>query len=491
MFKPKYFMLVALVSYSSFAAVSLQDKKLRVEQLMKLQSSIPAVSFAAYGRELEYEARGLSVQARTKNETNLLAEKVRSQVLEAYRVALSEYESPEVAREEVRQRISKDLELAAPELREELLNLANRTLDQADHGGASTEVDLKNVEAAVEEVVVSRKEFLNSESDLLENPLPSREKDAERKNYNNKAELMESLTSKRTHTRYLNSASQDLKTTVNSKFEGRISLQVQVEFLGVTLEAGPTITFRRTIATNATISSEGYLPVVLPGGKIDRFTRDEQNKVLMKKGKPVDRYVIFGCDTELRFESEYKGNGGFKVLGIGGGMTVTKTYANQVNLRSRKIGVPESVEGKVVDLNYLSELCHESFLAAKVQGTMTIRQALHIMMKNIVSGLVFTNPKTKCMSDGQCANWFEKDVLAMEKQNNTYRCVEHVTDKNRFCQLRGKAAQSCIVIENNRITSSGRNEFLCDWGLKCVKVKDVIHGAFNQIVAPAKGVCQK
>ena len=490
MINQKYLILAVLVSYSSFGAVSLQEKKHRVEELMKLQSSSPALSFEAYNREIEYEARGLSLEARTKNETNLLAEKVRSQVLEAYRVALLEFESPEVAREEVRQRIRKDLELASPEMREDLLTLANRTLDQADLGGENSEVELKSVEAVVEEGVVSRRDFLNAEGDL-QSRVPRPVNDSNRKDYKNKADLMESLTSSRRHTRVATSATQSVKSSHNSKFEGRISLQVQVEFLGVTLEAGPTITFRRTMVTNATVVSEGLRTVILPGGKIDRYMRDPQNKVILKNGKPVDRYIAFNCDTELKFEAEYKGNGGFKYMGIGGGVTYTKTYASAVSLQSRKVAIPESVQNRVVDLNYLSELCHESFLSTKIEGALTVRQTLNLMMKNVVSGLVFTNPQTKCITDSYCADWFEKDVLAVEKQNNTYRCVEHKTDKNRFCQLRGKEGQSCLVFEAHKLTSSGKNEFNCDWGLKCSKTKNATYGAFNYVVSPAKGICQK
>ena len=142
----RWIILAALISTSSFAGVSFQQKEMRVQALMKLKFHAPSLAFEAYQRELEYETHELSVDSRAKNETNLLADKIRQQVYLAYKAALAQNKSPIVAREEVKSNIEKDLDLAAPGLKNELINLALQTLDSIDAGGSSEEVDLTNVE---------------------------------------------------------------------------------------------------------------------------------------------------------------------------------------------------------------------------------------------------------------------------------------------------------------------------------------------------------
>ena len=197
MFSSRWVLLAALISSSSYARVSFEQKQVRVASLMKLQAHAPALAFEAYQRELQYEEQNLSVEARAKNETNILADKIRQQIHSAYKAALNDHKSPEIAREEIKANIEKDLSLAGPALKEELQVLAIQTLDSIDAGGTSEEVDLSNVELVMKKEVISRKEFLNTDEANLGadpiNPTANSSKDSERKEYNTKAELMESL----------------------------------------------------------------------------------------------------------------------------------------------------------------------------------------------------------------------------------------------------------------------------------------------------------
>lgn len=476
MFNSRWVFLAVLTSFSSFGAVSFEEKQLRVDALMQLQKNAPSVTFEAYQRELGYEKRGLSIEARSKNETNLLAEKMRAQIYSAFQAAMKEHNSAEVAREEVRLAIETDLEQASPELREELLNFAHVTLDEVEQGGISEEIDLSNVEVVLRKEVVNRKEFLNAEDSLLGGdpitPKANTSKDSERKDYGSKQELIESLVSDRESSRWVSTAGQTVKTAQVTRAETKISMQVKMEFLGAEIEAGPSISFKREIATDAILTTEGLNPVIMRDGSFDRFKRDRDNKVLYKNGKAVTRYVSMTCDVDLKFESEYTGSGGFKYMGMGADVSVSKVFQNVVNLQSRRIALPETVAGKTMTVKSVSDLCHGEFLKAKATNSLTVRQSLDILMRNVVSGLVFSNPKTKCAQNSDCANWFNKEVIALKKNKNTFRCVEDTRDKFRFCQLRGKVGQNCSVIEGGKRTSSGQNEYPCDWGLKCVKKSD-------------------
>lgn len=494
MFNSRWVFLAVLTSFSTFGAVSFEEKQLRVESLMNLQKDAPAVTFEAYRRELGYEQRGLSIEARSKNETNLLAEKMRAQVYSAFQAAMKEHKSADIAREEVRQAIESDLEQASPELREELLNFANATLDDVEHGGVSKEIDLSNVEVVLRKEVVNRKTFLNAEDPALGadpiSPKANTSKDSDRKDFSSRQELMESLVSDRESSRWVSTAGQTVKTAQITKAETKISMQVKMEFLGAELEAGPSITFKREIATDAVLSTEGLNPVIMRDGTFDRFKRDRDNKVLYKNGKAVTRYVSMTCDVDLKFESEYAGAGGFKYMGMGVDASISRTFQNVVNLQSRRIALPETVAGKTMTVKFVSDLCHGEFLKAKATNNLTIRQSLDVMMRNVVSGLVFSNPKTKCAQNSDCQDWYNKEVISLKKKKNIARCVEDTRDKFRFCQLRGQVGQNCSVIEGGKRTSSGQNEYPCDWGLKCVKTSNatsILGMDWNYSV----GKCQK
>lgn len=499
MFNSRWLILAALVSTSSFAGVSFKQKQLRVQSLMKLQLHAPAIVFEDYQRELEYEKLGLTVEHRAKNETNLLADKIRLQVRVAYEAALKENKSPELAREEIKAAIEKDLALANSDMREELLSLALETLNNIEIAPTSEEVDLSTVEVVMMRKVETRQEFLNTDdhdksvaqigADPV-NPKANTSKDSEKKDYASKAELMESLVSDRESSRWVSTANQTVRTAEIVKNEGKISLQIKVEFLGASLEAGPVITFKRQYSTNAVIMAEGLSPVIMRDGNFDLSKRDRSNQVILKNGKIQKRYVAFYCDVDLQFSTEYAGAGGFKYMGLGADVTISKSFENSVNMQSRRIALPESVANKTITVKYISELCHGDFKQARYSNNMTVSQSLDIMMRNVVSGLVFSHPQTKCIQDSQCKDWFYGEVIAAHRSKNTYRCVEDSGDKHRFCQVRGLAGQNCNVYENGKRTSSGEWEYDCNFGLKCVKTESASY-LFNYTWSYSKGKCQK
>jgi hypothetical protein len=497
MFNSRWLILAALISSSSFAGVSFKQKQMRVQSLMKMHLHAPSLVFEDYQRELQYEKQGLTVEHRAKNESNLLAEKIRQQVKIAYDAALKENKSPEVARTEIKIAIEKDLALANSEMREELLSLAIDILNNIENAPVNEEVDLSTVEVVMMKKVVARQSFLNSEAldgdpqgaDPI-NPKTNTSKDSERKDYATRAELMESLVSDRESSRWISTANQTVKTAEIVKSETKLSMQVKVEFLGATLEAGPVITFKRDYSTNAVIMAEGLSPVIKKDGNFDLSKRDSSGKVVLKNGKTQKRYVAFFCDVDLKFSTEATGAGGFKYMGMGADVSISKTFENTVNMQSRRIALPESVANKSMTVKYISELCHGEFKQARFANNMTVAQSLDIMMRNVVAGLVFSHPQTKCIQDSQCKDWFNTEVIAAHRNKNTARCVEDSGDKHRFCQVRGLSGQSCIVREGGKQTSSGEWEYECNFGLKCVKYESASY-IFDYTWSYSKGRCQK
>jgi hypothetical protein len=492
MFNSRLIFLSALVTCSSFASTNIEQKLQRVESLMKLHSVAPAMAFEAYHRELEYEKSGLSIDARAKKEANLLADKIRSQVHMAYQAALDKHESPQEARDEVRNAIEKDLDLADVNMKDDLLKLANDTLDEIESGGFSQEVHLENLEQVLKEEVLKRELFLNEDliiSDAkISNPEPI--DDAEKKEFNSKAELIDSLVSERASTRWVSTSNQTLKTAQITSLESKVSVQLKVSFLGATVEAGPIINFKKVFTTNAMVMSEGMSTVILRDGNFDYWKRDQNGKVVVKNGKDQKRYISFSCDANLNFETDYQGSGGFSFMGLGAGGSVSKKYSNSVNIASRRITLPEFVAGKSVTVKYISEVCHNDFLKARFNNSLTVMGSLEVMMKNVISGLTFSHPKTKCAADEHCYNWFNKEVISLVKINNFPRCREGSSiEKFRTCQLSGLEGQNCPVYENGKRTSDGQWEYNCDAGLKCVKYENQTF-FLGSVWSYAKGKCQ-
>lgn len=478
MLKSRYLPLLAVLSFSALADVSFDEKKNRVEYLEELAQAAPAMNIDAFRRELQYEKENLPLETRAEKETNNLSQQIQRQVFLSYEAALTT-KSSEEAYEDVKRSIDKDLALISVELQEELRELSYTALENAQKGITNTVVDLSGVESIMLRDVMYRSAFLNEEAEDLplysmtqsESPSVNKNKDAERKNYNKKSEIIASLVSDRESARWVSTANQTIKSDVVTKAESSIRMQLKASFLGVEVEAGPVIAFSREFDTSVTINAEGLNPILLPDGNFDFMKRDQFGRVSNAGGKQQKRFVNFTCNADLKFESEYVGSGGFSVAGVGGGVAVVRKYSNAVTLSSRRLVIPESIENKTVTIRYLSQLCHSDFLKAKVTNNMTVADSLNMMMRNTIAGLRFSHPKTKCMTDNHCTKWFNAQAPAL-RVNNVARCVEDSRDKFRTCEIRGRKEQSCSVFDSKgQRVSEGKNEYTCDAGLRCVQIQ--------------------
>lgn len=509
MLKSSWILFSALISYSAFG-VSFQEKEARIEFLEDLNKKVTFMNINAYRRELQYEKQNLTLDQRAENEANLLVEQVRVQVMRSYEAALLD-KSPADAENEVRGAIEKDLKLIDQNLREEIRDVAFKALDDAQLGSLSSHYDVQEIEKSMLKRVKERHAYLNETgSDFgtmaLINNLPSanKSKDAERKEYPNKNVLLESLVSDRDSTRWVSTSNSTLKSQVMRKSESKANFQIKASFLGVEIDAGATIAFKREFNTNVYIMSEGMSPVIFDDGNFDYFKRDKNGRVIKKNGVPQRRFVTFSCEVVLEFETDYVGEGSFSVSGgpsvpgvggasIGGSVSQqeTKQYSDSVNLSSRRLLVPEYVGGKTVTYKDLQNLCHEDFLNTRITNTLTVKDSLNLMMKNVISSITFSHPKTKCATDQHCIHWFDKEIIGLVKIGNIPRCIEEKRGKYRACELRGLEGQNCAVFENGKRTSDGSFEFVCDKGFKCMKTRNA--GWFQNwsIYEYAKGKCVK
>jgi hypothetical protein len=497
MFKFKLVCFAILMSTFSYAEVSFEEKINRLKYLKELTSDIPIVNLQLYERELEYEKKRIPIERRAQIEANLLAESIRLQVQKAYESSL-EINGEMEALKEIRSGIERDLGLIAEEFREELGHISLTALDSVRSGGVNDNsvFNLTNLEGLMLKRSKERSSFFNSENeedDSLKFSQPSTGpgiKSFENSNYVSKSDIISSLVSDYESSPWVSSSSLNFRSDSISKIDTKINFQLKVDFLGATIEAGPSIAFKREYKTSALIMAEDLYPVLLPDGRFDNVRKDKQGKILLENGKPKKRYVSFSCDASLGFETEYVGSGGFLVAGMGVDVDLIKKYINSVDLSSRRIVVPEIIEDKVVTLNYLNQICHKDFLGAKISDNLSVMKSLNMMMKNVISSIRFSHPKTSCAYDSDCHSWFYNENIALLRLSNTYRCLIDSKEKFQYCGLRGLRGQSCTIYNSKGVRiSSGSFEFSCDKGLKCIKVKEEGWFQGGELYQYAKGEC--
>lgn len=480
MFNYRWLFITALYSFSAFSAVNLEEKKERIEYLEELSKTATSMNIEAFRRELKYEVEGLTLEKRAENEALLLAEKVKAQVFATYEEALKNSGDAQTALDEVREAIEKDLMLVDESLQEEMRELAMTALDNAQRGEISGTSHLQKIQESMLKGVKDRSEYLNQEFV----PGPLRLSSHKNVSYNQKSKILASLVSDDENMGRPVTSNTNLKSTNLMRTDSRINLQVKVDFLGISVEAGPVISFKRQYVTNFDVLASGLHPALDSSGSFDFMKRNKFGNIVVKNGKKQKREISFACEAAMTFSTEYSGSGGFSVMGMGSSVMAAKDYANSVNLISRRIEVPESLDGKIMDYKSLAALCHNDFLNARITSNLTVANSLNIMMKNIISGLSFSHPKTKCAVNSQCNYWYNNEIISFVKRNNVPRCVEHGREKYFTCELRGMAGQKCPVYNNKgRRISDGRFEFTCDAGLRCATVREA------SFFSPAFGKC--
>lgn len=495
MFRYSSAILIALISFSAFSRVSMDEKRDRVRFLERLSRAIPALHIAGYQRELSYEERNLSMEERAENEAQLMAETIKKQVITSYEKAFEESSDEEKAKETVKESIDRDLELAEPSLRDSIKEIAYKALEDAANGAASSEENTDPLQRFMMTEVTERSRFLNLETISSSNgnaasPIANTDRDAERKTYNSKAEILESLVSERANTRWLSTSSITTNSAVTKRADANISYTLKINFLGAELSGGPSIAFHRHYESRVVVLSEGLQPGVTPNGDFDFNKRDRAGQVVMSGGKAQKRYIAFYCELALNFNTEYSGSGNFSIAGIGGGASYGHRYSNEVTMTSRRIVVPEYIGNQTVTLSFLQRLCLGDFLSAKVNNYMTVKQSLNIQMRNVIASLRFSHPNTKCVSDSQCVRWFNSGMRGVVGNAAVPRCVEEPREKYFACAVRSVVNQKCPVFKNGKHVSDGMFEYACDRGLYCKTVKEGGWFQSMRIFEYAEGRCQ-
>ncbi|MES2526495.1 MAG: hypothetical protein V4598_05385 [Bdellovibrionota bacterium] len=469
--------------------------------VVESERQLAILDASVYNREVIYEALDLPVEDRARRETGLMLETVKTQVESVYRNLLAQTGNVELAISGVREKIEDDTRKISPELRAEIREVAFGFLDSIARGEAvSTETSAPRIEMEMAKTSIAHSNLLRSGFILLnEKPeeahlkmLPAQ---TVRRNdvteYKNKAELIASLTSLESSSMGGNLGSGAwINSSKSTSAGGSVSYRVSVNFLGANLNAGPSLSFNRTFSTSVSVSGDGLSPLT-SRNDFDFYVRDENGKIKMKNGKPERRYLTFGCNADLNFNTSVMGSGGISVMGVGADVSASRSYSNSVGLNSRRVAIPEYIEGKTVNMGVLAQICHRDFLNAKLRSNLTLKDSLNIMMRDVISTLVYSNPKTKCVTDSHCANWFNKNVRPVSGNTAVGRCLEESREHYFACYARGVAGTKCPISANGKLITDGKNEYACDRGLRCVQVKEYGWLKSLSIFQYAEGRCRK
>jgi hypothetical protein len=381
---------VAFLSFTVFAEVSFDEKRERVRFIEKLGGTVNAVNVEAYRRELEYERDQLPLDLRAEREARFFVDRLSAHIRTTY-LERAEATEPNAALNSLREDIEADLAHVAPELRSEIEALANSALEDVSRGETGLRADFFRLQGAMLREVRNRVEFLNRPGRalrpapllLVEGPVILQLTRSQLRN-TTKRQVLEGLVSEQELAPFFLGASMSVRSDQATRTDGRVSVQLKADFLGASIEAGPSVSFSRTYRTQAIVMAEGLAPVLGPDGAFDRTKRDRFNN-------PTGaRTITIGCEASLDFSADYSGSGGFSVIGVGGSAAVTKHYANSVRVVSNRLVLPQTIDGKPVDLRSLGQLCHQDFLKARVTSTVDVAGSLNLMMRNVLAGVLIT-----------------------------------------------------------------------------------------------------
>ncbi len=481
--------LASLCSTTAFAAVSLEQKQEKLKYLELMSAKAQNLNIDSYRRAFNYEKLGLSPKLRAQNEARLMAEQISANLSTQFAQSLKETQDAQASVTELKAVIENDLSLAAPELKDELKEISETTLEQLAKGTQTFEVDTTELEQALLARVQETAKFFNEDSGLNTAAAPAQATDP-KLDYESKEELLKVLTSEGPNSPYPGGvAHMSMNSGAITTNDTAISLYVKLEFMGSFIDAGPSVTFSREWSSYVTVLGEGLDPILDSNGYFDFFIK--------KNGKQVRRLMVFNCNAGMFFQTR---TGVFIGGTVGGGTTVlapvggygsarvsndtAKKYSNSVNLNSRQIFVPGHIGTTPVTLEILNKICHRDFLNARTQKGITVKNSLDIMMKNVVASLRYRHPKTRCVYDTHC--------VGERKPNTQPRCIlDEANGEYAYCENRGLRGQACAAYINGKLASEGP-VYRCDSGLSCKIVKQggwLQEGLLGRLWSPPKAEC--
>ncbi len=449
----------------------------------------------ALEREAYYEQARLPIDQRAWLEGQRLHRQVREAVLRGYEIALESKGTATEAREQVIKDMESEIYLIDESLQDDIRKMVLDILDAP--------LFLSQEASLPSPLLESLKERSLQKVDLLSQPVQKNGSvddellidDENNKNVSN--QTVQSLTKALVNDqldseRWVSTANMSASSGVTTGRESEFSAQVSAEFLGVKLSAGPVFKFKNSVSTYVDMKGEGLYPLFDAQGRFDLTAKDGLGRPRVRNGRTERRFLMFTCEASSNIESEAVLKGGFKVAGVGAEGGVSKKFTTSVTLSSRRVLVPDSIDGRETLLSTLARICHSNYMLAKTSNGKTVRQNLDTMSKNIVGGLTFVNSSMQCVTANHCANWYNREVIWMHKQNTVPRCVQSSGSESLMtCQLRGVEKAACSVVKEGKKVSSGMFEYTCAQNYRCTITHEGGWFQNGSLWDPWKAECKK
>jgi hypothetical protein len=474
------------------------------KRLMELQSmSHSGLDFSALTREASYEQARLGLDERAMNEALILLNSLHEATVKSFIEAQEKLGSATQARTQIEEQLKDQLPLLDPQMSGEIQDFVEFILENPHRSFALKdfvtrsllEVMKKRSQANLQLLSIPPQELVGQKanpgawSDVFKSF-----SDVPPRLYENVStdDLVFSLSNDQILSeRWVATANMSARSAATTLGITEFSSQVGVEFLGTKISAGPVLNFTNTITTSVDIKGEGHYPLFDHRGHFDLALRDGSGEIKMEAGAPKRRFAMFICDAESTIETTLKAGGELRTV-LGGGSQYSGNYFRQgVNLSSRRVLVPDLIDGEVATVEKLAEICHRHFLNFRNSNGRTIRQNLETMARNLTQSLVYTNRNLECVMDSHCQDWFHTKVSWINRVKTTPRCIQTKSnDRLMVCQLRGDVGANCAVLKNGKRVSSGDFEYTCREGLSCVVTQE--GGWFKRgvLYAPYEGECR-
>lgn len=500
--------LVVLSTGSALAELSGEAMQARLAQLEPLTEQ--GYDIDGLRREAGYELQSLPVSERARLEAEQLYSRVQAAIVETYSAALQDGNSDEEALSIVREQVDADIEkFGSADLQQHIKAFSEDVLNSASsidlqrvefpesllaEFAEASRARLETLSAAMDQVMSSTRKINKAASGERVNPSSgSGLSTASRgvRSYKTTAQMLKAMVSGDESERWVATANNSERIESGWAAEANIKVQPQFKFMGIVeVSAGPFVNASLTRFVQLDIKVEGLYPLTNAQGFFDLDWRGADGRPHMTNGAPQRRFVFFTCDASMKIAVDAGAGATLDVVGMGASASAKRIKTFETSYSSRRVLVPDMINGKRVGLAQLTDICHNKFIDARTPNGKTIRQNMRTSLVNMTRTLVLKGTASQCVRDNHCTKWFNERPRGY-RLNLVPRCAQGGPGV-MTCQTRGKVGASCGIVKNGKKLTVG-NHPLCDAGLRCVQTREYVANYFDWLppLYYAQGQCRR
>lgn len=460
-------------------------------------------------REAGYELQSLTLDQRARLEAENLYTKIQFAVIQTYEDSIKSGVSSDEAYSIVAEQVDADIaNFESEALRNHIKDFSEQVL-QSQTGldvsklnfpdellqefAQSSQIRLETLTVETPVTASSTKTNKSSRAEKLNPAAGSGLSTASRgvRSYRSMQQLLSAMVSGDESERWVATTNNSETAESGWEAEATVRIQPKFKFMGIVeVSGGPFVTATLTRFVTLDIKAEGPYPLTNSSGYFDLDWRDGQGRIVIKDGAPQRRFVFFTCSATMAIQVDAGAEASFSVLGAGASASGKRYKRFESNYSSRRVLVPDTINGLKVGLAQLTDICHNRFLNVRVPNGRTIRTNMRTSLQNMTKSLVLESSLIQCSKSNHCVNWFNRQPRG-RKLMTVPRCAPGGGGA-MSCQVRGKAGARCAVIKNGK-NLSVPGSLTCDSGLRCVQTREYVGSYFDWLppLFYAVGECRR